>query len=106
MDYGSYTEELRRRKLDSPATRFLTGAFILSLHVLIIAVTVLWGGGCRSTKEPKEKIYKVKLGGSEPSHAPEVGPPERLRPTGNTSPAPPEPAVKPLPKPAPKEPSV
>lgn len=106
MDYRSYSEELRRRKLDRPATRWFTGFVILTLHVLIIGMTVLWGGGCRSTKEPKEKIYKVKLGGSEPSHAPEVGPPERLRPTGNTSPAPPEPAVKSLPKPKPKEPQV
>ena len=107
MDYRSYSEELRRRKLDRPATRWFTGAVILTLHVVIIGMTVLWGGGCRSTKEPKEKIYKVKLGGSEPSHAPEVGPPERLRPTGDPSPpVPSEPAVAPSPKPVPKEPKV
>ena len=106
MDYRSYSDELRRRKLESPATRWFTGAVILTLHVLILGMTVLWGGGCRSSKEPKEKIYKVKLGGSEPSHAPEVGPPERLRPTGDPSP-PSEPAVvPPPPKPVPKEPTV
>lgn len=107
MNYGSYSDELRRRKLDNPVTRCLTTIVILALHLLIIGGTVFWGGGCSSTREPKEKIYKVKLGGSEPSHAPEVGPPERLRPTGDPSPpAPKEPEVKPSPKPAPKEPAV
>lgn len=110
MNYASYSDELRRRKLDNPVTRCLTTIVVLTLHLLIIGGIVFWGGGCRSTREPKEKIYKVKLGGAEPSHAPEVGPPERLRPTGDPSPpsppAPPEPQVKPQPKPAPKEPSV
>ena len=96
----------RMRNLDNPVTRCITGTVILALHVLVIGAIVFWGGGCRSTDKPKERMYKVKLGGSEPSHAPEVGPPERLRPTGDPSPPPPEPAVKTPPKPVPPEPVV
>ncbi|MBE6389621.1 MAG: cell envelope integrity protein TolA [Lentisphaerae bacterium] len=72
---------------------------IAALHVLIIFGPV----GCYWLHQDEEKnkdiAFKVQLGGLEPSHAPEVGPPERLRPAPgevNVPPPPPPPDTKEL----------
>ena len=110
-------EGLSGRKLRKLLFGWATFAVVLTTHVLVIGVPLLWGsltmlglGGCRHERVREER-FKVKLGGSEPSHAPEVGPPERLRPTTTPDPGktPKEPTqvVKPKPRqqPTPKEPT-
>ena len=64
---------------------------ILALHVAIIFGPV----GCYWLKEDENKqkdiAFKVQLGGQEPSHAPEVDLPERLRPAPGEVNVPPPP---------------
>ena len=51
-------------------------------------------------EQPKPIAFRVKLGGTEPSHAPEIGPPTRIRPTGSSgggAPPPEEPETPPDP---------
>ena len=89
----------------------ITLAAVFIAHVIVLCVPLLGLGGCRHPEKVTEERFKVKLGGSEPSHAPEVGPPEQLRPTDappSPAPTPPEPSVKrppKKPKPTPKEPT-
>ena len=86
-----------------PARKTILFLLIVAGHLL----AVFGPAGClmiQAKNAEKEEIpFKVKLGGFEPSHAPIVGPPERLRPTGQERnippPAPPEPVPAP-PKPA------
>jgi len=81
------------------SSRIILFAVILGIHTVVILGPV----GCfwlkNDENKKKEIAFKVQLGGLEPSHAPEVGPPERTRPTG----APPAPEP-PAPLPAPPEP--
>ena len=64
--------------------------------------------GCYMLQKHRHKDddipFKVKIGGFEPSHAPEVGEPERLRPNPDANvPPPPEPEVEPpAPEPEPE----
>jgi len=114
MAYGGFNNGGRTdpgRMLTRSLFRWGTLAVVFAIHAAVIFLPLLWGG-CRHDKVREER-FKVKLGGSELSHAPEVGQPERLRPTtaspSETAPAPQEPSVKVPPKkptPAPKEPKV
>ena len=87
--------------------RIILLTVITAIHVILILGPV----GCFWLKADKEKqkeiAFKVELGGLEPSHAPEVGPPERTRPTGaSPAPEPPAPAPEPEPPaPAPEPPA-
>ena len=71
--------------------------WIFLIFVAIHAIVILGPAGCfwlaEDEDKQKEIAFRVDLGGLEPSHAPEVGEPERLRP-GNTPP-PPEPEAVP-----------
>lgn len=84
--------------------KFLRQIILFIIIVLLHAVLILGPVGCywlkKDEKKQKEIAFKVELGGLDPSHAPEVGPPERTRPTG----APPEEAPAPEP-PAPEPPA-
>ena len=98
------------------AMRFTTLLVVLAVHVGAIFIPL--GVMFFLPEKPKQIPFRVKLGGSEPSHAPEIGPPQRVRPTGNVGggappppppqePLPPDPpklppAPKPQPKPVPK----
>ena len=111
MGYGHGARPGRR--LAKLLFGWATFAVVIFIHLVIICVPLLGLGGCRHHEEVKEERFKVKLGGSEPSHAPEVGPPEQLRPTDAppapaSAPTPPEPSFKrppKKPKPVPKEPT-
>ena len=81
---------------------------IAALHI----VAILIPAGCYAVQKKDEDIpFKVNIGGIEPSHAPEVGPPERLRPNpdANTPPPPSEPEPPapepPAPEPEPEPPA-
>ena len=86
--------------------RFTTLIVVLSVHVGVIFIPL--GIMLLMPAKPKPIAFRVKLGGTEPSHAPELGPPERIRPTGNSgvgAPPPPpkkEEPVAPPPPPAKK----
>ena len=76
---------------------------IAVLHIAAILIPA----GCHLLQKNKHKNddipFKVKIGGFEPSHAPEVGPPERLRPNPDANvPPPPEPEPEPEPTPEPE----
>ena len=72
---------------------------IMLVHILCIGLPFLWSVLDNYFRPPKVNMFRVKIGPKELSTAPEVGPPERTRPTGTP---PREPSV-PVP---PKEPSV
>jgi DNA polymerase III gamma/tau subunit len=79
---------------------------VCTITVLHIAA-ILIPAGCHLLQKNKHKNddipFKVKIGGFEPSHAPEVGPPERLRPNPDANvPPPPEPEPEPEPEPTPE----
>ena len=88
--------------------RFTTLLVVAAVHVGVIFIPL--GMMLFMPEKPKQIAFRVKLGGNEPSHAPEIGPPERIRPTGTVGggapppPPPPQeaPAPKPIPAPAPK----
>lgn len=99
--------------LSSPVRRGWILLCIMTLHVLVIGGPWFWMWAHGKLLPPKENRFKVKLGELTPSHAPEVGPPERTRPTAAPpappTPAPPEPTIqtpKPKAKPAPPEPTI
>ena len=77
------------------------------IFAAIHAIVILGPAGCfwlaEDEDKQKEIAFRVDLGGLEPSHAPEVGEPERLRP-GNTPPPPEPEAVPEPPKPEPPKP--
>ena len=62
-------------------------AVILLLHVLCIGVPLLWEALHAFFRPPKVNAFRVKIGPSELSTSPEVGPPERKRP-GSSVPEP------------------
>lgn len=89
------------------AMRLATFWVVLAVHVGVIFIPL--GVMFFMPEKPKQIPFRVKLGGSEPSHAPEIGPPQRRRYTGTVGdgapppPPPPEaPAPKPIPAPQPK----
>ncbi|MCI5778947.1 MAG: TonB C-terminal domain-containing protein [Lentisphaeria bacterium] len=75
--------------------QFTLFCVILGVHCALILGPLGWNYLRGRQTAKKEIAFRVKLGGFEPSHAPEVGPPERKRPA---PPAPPTPAT-PKPKP-------
>ena len=85
------------------ATRLATFWVVLAVHVgvIFIPLGVMWF----VPQKPKQIAFRVKLGGDEPSSAPEIGPPQRRRPTGTVGggapPPPPQPQEAPAPKPIP-----
>ena len=87
------------------SARFTTFAVVLAVHIGVIFIPL--GVMLLMPEKPKQIAFRVKLGGSEPSQAPELGPPQRIRPTGNTgsgTPPPPIPPEEPLPPPPPQLP--
>ena len=77
--------------LRASGKRFILLGVILAVHI----VAVLGPAGCfmlqKKLHEKEEIPFKVKLGGFEPSHAPELGEPERIRPNPDANvPPPPE----------------
>ena len=85
------------------AIRLATFWVVLAVHVgvIFIPLGVMWF----VPQKPKQIAFRVKLGGDEPSSAPEIGPPQRRRPTGTVGggapPPPPPPQEAPAPKPSP-----
>lgn len=73
---------------------------VLAVHI----IAVFGPAGCYSLQKKQHENddipFKVKLGGFEPSHAPEIGEPERVRPNPDAN-VPPPPAPEPEPEPAP-----
>ncbi len=96
--------------LSSPERRWRIFCHILLVHVVIIGGPLLWLWLSGKLFPPRENVFKVKLGGAEPSHAPVVGPPERLRPSSGSRaperPRPAEPTVPAVPQKRPMEPAV
>ena len=84
--------------------RFTTLLVVAAVHVGVIFIPL--GMMLFMPEKPKQIAFRVKLGGSEPSHAPEIGPPERRRPTGTVGGGapPPPPQEAPVPKPVPAPP--
>ena len=81
--------------------RLILLGVIFSLHCALILGPLGFHALMQSRSRQKPIAFRVKLGGHEPSHAPEAGMPERLRP----SPAPPAPQPAPAkPKPVPPSP--
>ena len=81
--------------------RFILFGTILAVHI----IALLGPAGCfmlqKKLHEKDEIPFKVKLGGFEPSHAPELGEPERIRPNPNVNVPPPvesEPEVPEVPQ--------
>ena len=78
--------------------RFATFVVVAAIHAGGIFIPL--GMMLLAPEKPKPIAFRVKLGGVEPSHAPEIGPPSRVRPAvdggGGTQPSPPPPE-KPLP---------
>ena len=66
-------------------SRFRLTVFIVVLAAHAGAIFIPLGVMLWRAEKPKPVAFRVKLGGHEPSHAPEVGPPSRLRPTGSTA---------------------
>ena len=85
------------------AIRLTTLYVVLAVHVgvIFIPLGMMWF----MPEKPKQIAFRVKLGGSEPSHAPEIGKPERRRYTGTVGdgapPPPPQPQEAPAPQPKP-----
>ena len=78
--------------------RFSTLLIVLSIHLGGIFIPL--GIAFFVPAEPKPIPFRVKLGGSEPSHAPEIGPPQRRPPSenpGGGTPPPPPPPEEPVP---------
>ena len=85
--------------------RFSTLLVVLSVHLGGIFIPL--GLAYFIPQEPKPIPFRVKLGGDEPSHAPELGPPERRPPSvdpGGGTPPPPPPPEDPVPPPPPVSP--
>ena len=96
-------------------SRFILFGVIFTLHCALILGPLGFNALMSGRQQKKDIAFRVKLGGFEPSHAPEAGMPERKRP----SPAPPAPTppkkqvppkktnipkpVKPKSKPKPKQ---
>ena len=81
--------------------RLILLGVIFSLHCALILGPLGFHALMQSKSRQKPIAFRVKLGGHEPSHAPEAGMPERLRP----SPAPPAPQpAPPKPEPVPPKP--
>lgn len=82
--------------------RFILFGTILAVHF----IAVFGPAGCYMLQKELHKDddipFKVKLGGFEPSHAPELGEPERIRPNPNANVPPPEPEPQPEPEPEPE----
>ena len=84
------------------STRLILLSVIFALHCALILGPLGFDYLLRKKADKKDIAFRVKLGGIEPSHAPEVGMQERKRPSPNPAPDAP-PAVKPVPpKPKPK----
>ena len=85
----------KERNLSKKITRkWKIRVVIVLLHILGIGIPLLWEMLHVFFSPPKVNAFRVKIGPSELSTAPEVGPPERTRP-GNGAPAiPREPEVK------------
>ena len=85
------------------SARFITLIVVFAVHVGAIFIPL--GVMLFMPEKPKQIPFRVKIGGSEPSHAPIVGPPMRVRPTGTEggggTPQPPPSKPKPLPQPKP-----
>jgi colicin import membrane protein len=75
--------------------------WIFLIFAAIHAIVILGPVGCfwlaEDEDKQKEIAFRVDLGGLEPSHAPEVGEPERLRPGNTPPPSEPEPENDPVP---------
>lgn len=93
----AYGNNDHARDLSSSGRRLALSALVVALHVVFIGGPWLWMELSGKFSKPKENRFKVKLGSTEPSHAPIVGPPEQTRPT----PHPPSPAPAPAPPPEP-----
>ncbi len=86
--------------------RLILLGVIFSLHCALILGPLGFNALMQERSRKKPIAFRVQLGGFEPSHAPEVGIPERKRPApAPANPAPPKPAPpkktaakKPLPK--------
>ena len=72
--------------------RWIILAVVSSIHAGVLFIPL--GMMLFMPEQPKPIAFRVKLGGTEPSHAPEIGPPTRIRPTGSSGggapPPPPE----------------
>ncbi|MBE6364264.1 MAG: TonB C-terminal domain-containing protein [Lentisphaerae bacterium] len=62
---------------------------ILLVHILAIFGPVGWYWLMHDEEKQREIVFKVELGGLDPSHAPEIGPPERRPVTGTAGETPP-----------------
>ena len=82
--------------------RLITGLIVVAIHLGLVFLP-LFVLIYQQKNDKKPIAFRVKLGGTEPSTAPEVGPPERRRPT-ETPGVPPPPAPEPEPVPAPPAP--
>ncbi|MCQ2379787.1 MAG: TonB family protein [Victivallaceae bacterium] len=82
--------------------------FVFVVHLGLVFIPLIFSLVTDWLKPPKQNAFRVKIGGRELSHGPEVGPPERKRPGApgpSATPAKkpdPTPTPKPTPKPAPK----
>lgn len=95
------SEKFRRRELEREQhtlRRWKVRSIVLTLHVLVLGIPLLWSVLDKFFSPPKVNAFRVKIGPKELSHAPEVGRPERSRPGGA-----PEPEVV-LPRPEPPVP--
>ena len=80
--------------------RLITGLVVISIHLGLVFLP-LFVLIYQQKNDKKPIAFRVKLGGAEPSTAPDVGPPERRRPTATPG-VPPPPAPEPAPAPAPE----
>ena len=62
---------------------------ILLVHIIAIFGPVGWYWLMHDEEKQREIVFKVELGGLDPSHAPEIGPPERRPVTGTAGETPP-----------------
>lgn len=85
-------------------SRLILLGIIFSLHCALILGPLGFNALMQHKNKQQPIAFRVKLGGFEPSHAPEVGMPERKRPSAASPapapvPAPPKPEPKPKTKP-------
>ncbi len=82
--------------------RWITLAVVGLIHAGVLFIPL--GMMLFMPEQPKPIAFRVKLGGTEPSRAPEIGPPERIRPTGSSGGgAPPPPPEEPETPPEPPQ---
>ena len=67
--------------------QFVLFCTVLGIHGILILGPLGYNLFMNRRSAKKEIAFRVKLGGFEPSHAPEVGPPERTRPAPAPAPA-------------------